>query len=172
MPRCTSSGPSASRKVRALTKAIASGKSSDMPAPPWTWMAKSMTAWAMLGTTTLIWLTSDSAFIGPPSSSFHAALRTSSRAWSMAMRASAIRSRLPPRSTSRLPNAVRAVPRRMASSRASSASPISRMQWWMRPGPSRPWAIAKPSPGPEMTLASGTRTSVNETSPCPIGSSW
>lgn len=24
--------------------------------------------------------------------------------------------------------------------------PISRMQWWMRPGPSRAWAMAKPPP--------------------------
>ena len=135
-------------------------------------MAKSITCWATFGTTTLIWLTSESALSGPPWSSFHAAFRTSSRAWSMAIRASAIRSRLPPRSTSRLPNAVRLVPRLIASSSASSERPISRMQWWIRPGPSRPWAIAKPWPGPEMTLASGTRTSVNDTSPWPIGSSW
>ena len=108
---------------------------------------------------------------GRPTSSFQAASSTSSRAWSMAIRASAMRSRLPPRLASGLPNAVRSRPRRQASSSASSASPISRMQWCTRPGPSRPWAIAKPSPGPEMTLASGTRTSVNDTSPWPSGSS-
>ena len=87
------------------------------------------------------------------------------------MRASAIRSRLPPRLASGLPNAVRARPRRHAASSAASARPISRMQWCTRPGPSRPWAIENASPGPAMMLATGTRTSVNDTSPCPSGSS-
>ena len=51
--------------------------------------------------------------------------------------------------------------------------PISRMQWWMRPGPSRPWAISKPRPGSgDDRVRRGSRTSVNVTSPCPNGSSW
>ena len=79
MPRCTSSGPSASRRARALVHASASMKSPERPAPPWSWMAKSMTCWAMVGAATLIWLTSDSASSGPPRSSFQAALSTSSR---------------------------------------------------------------------------------------------
>ena len=172
MPRCTSSGPSASRSARAAVHAAESMKSSERPAPPWICIAKSMTCWAIVGAATLIWLTSESAFSGPPSSSFQAALSTSSRVESIAIRASAIRSRLPPRLASGLPNAVRSRPRRQAASSAASASPISRMQWCTRPGPSRPWAIANASPGPEMMLATGTRTSVNETSPCPSGSSW
>ena len=35
-----------------------------------------------------------------------------------------------------------------------------RMQWWIRPGPSRAWAIAKPSPSSPIRLLAGTRTSV------------
>ena len=45
------------------------------------------------------------------------------------------------------------------------------MQWWIRPGPRRPWAIENASPGPDRMLVTGTRTSVNETSPWPSGSS-
>ena len=67
---------------------------------------------------------------------------------------------------------MRSSERRQASSSAISASPIRRMQWCTRPGPSRPCAIANASPGPPITLASGTRTSVKDTSPCPNGSSW
>ena len=39
------------------------------------------------------------------------------------------------------------------------------MQWWMRPGPSRPWAIANPSPGPEITLPSDGALSTSTTAP-------
>ena len=38
-------------------------------------------------------------------------------------------------------------------SSARCAQPIRRMQWWMRPGPSRPCAISKPRPSPSRTLA-------------------
>ena len=31
--------------------------------------------------------------------------------------------------------------------------PIERMQWWIRPGPSRAWAMAKPSPSPADQVA-------------------
>ena len=48
---------------------------------------------------------------------------------------------------------------------------MARMQWWMRPGPSRPWAISKPRPSPRITFSLGTRTSVKLTSPWPNGSS-
>src|SRR6185503_8165878 len=44
------------------------------------------------------------------------------------------------------PNACRSWARRHISSKARSAEPIARMQWWMRPGPSRSWAIANPAP--------------------------
>ena len=33
--------------------------------------------------------------------------------------------------------------------------PISRMQWWIRPGPSRAWAIAKPPPSSPIRFAAG-----------------
>ena len=145
----------------------ASGKSEERPPPPCSWIAMSTTCWVTLGTITLIWLTSLSAFSGPPSSSFQAALSTSSRAWSMAIRASAMRSRLPPRLRIGLPNAVRDRPRLIASSRATSACPISRMQWCTRPGPSRPWAISKARPSPSRMFSFGTRTSSKLTSPWP-----
>ena len=44
-------------------------------------------------------------------------------------------------------------------SSARSATPIARIAWWMRPGPSRACAIAKPSPSPPSRFAAGTRTS-------------
>ena len=52
-------------------------------------------------------------------------------------------------------------------SSARSATPIVRMQWWMRPGPSRAWAIMKPSPSPATRFAAGTRASVKVSSPWP-----
>ena len=109
----------------------------------------------------------------PTVSSFQAAWSVSSRAWLMAIRAPASRSRLPPRLAIGLPNATRLVERSQASSSAFSASADERMQWWMRPGPSRPWAISKPRPGPAITFAAraGARRS-KLTSPCPCGSSY
>ena len=53
---------------------------------------------------------------------------------------------------SRLPNATRDCSRRAIASSASSAAPIVRMQWWMRPGPSRPCAISKPAPFAEQQV--------------------
>lgn len=44
------------------------------------------------------------------------------------------------------------------SSSARSAAPMARMQWWIRPGPSRAWLIAKPSPSPLSTSLAGTLT--------------
>ncbi len=43
----------------------ASGKSSETPAPPWIWMARSMTFSATLGATTLIWAISLAAILLP-----------------------------------------------------------------------------------------------------------
>ena len=45
------------------------------------------------------------------------------------------------------------------------------MQWWMRPGPSRPCAISKPLPSPRIRFAAGTRTLSNVTSAWPCGAS-
>ena len=44
------------------------------------------------------------------------------------------------------------------------------MAWWMRPGPSRFCASAKPSPGLPMTFSFGTRTFSYRISACPPGS--
>ena len=38
--------------------------------------------------------------------------------------------------------------------------PSQRMQWWMRPGPSRFCAIRKPPPASPSTFVMGTRTSL------------
>ena len=56
------------------------------------------------------------------------------------------------------------------SASARSAMPMARMQWWIRPGPSRAWAIMKPSPSPASRLLAGTRTSVNRSSEWPCWS--
>lgn len=53
---------------------------------------------------------------------------------------------------------------RHISSMARSAIPISRMQWWMRPGPSRAWAMAKPPPSSPTRFVAGTRTLSKTTS--------
>ena len=96
----------ARRRAAAPGRAVhapASGKSSDSPPPPWICIAMSMTCWAMFGHGDLdLARPRDSAFSGPPTSSFQAAFSTSSRAWSIAIRASAMRSRLPPRFDQRL----------------------------------------------------------------------
>ena len=47
---------------------------------------------------------------------------------------------------------------------ARSQMPIQRMQWWMRPGPSRSCAIAKPAPPRRGGSSTGTRRLVRRTS--------
>ncbi len=148
-----------------------SGKSSETPAPPWIWMAASITFWAMLGATTLICEISLIAPLAPTVSIIHAALSVSSRACSIAMRAFATRRALPPSCARGLPKATRLSARAHRSSSARSAAPITRMQWWMRPGPRRPCAISKPRPMPAITFSFGTRTLSNVISPWPKGSS-
>ncbi len=164
---CTSSGPSANRSVRALAHRWASGKSWLMPPAPWAWMALSITHWAIRGVAILMAWISVCAPLLPTVSISQAVLSTSSRADSIRTRDSAIQSWMTPCSASGLPNAVRSVTRRHISSRARSAAPICRMQWWIRPGPSRAWAIANPSPSPAIRFSAGTRTSVNTTSAWP-----
>lgn len=60
-----------------------------------------------------------------------------------------------------------ALTRVFMSARALSEKPISLMQWWIRLGPSLPWATSKPRPGPSTTFSLGTRTFSNRTSPWP-----
>ena len=86
----------------------------------------------------------------PSVSIFQAAWSTISRAASISIRDLAMKSWTNCFSASLPPNASRSWARRHIISNARSAEPIARMQWWMRPGPRRAWAIVKPSPrGPE-----------------------
>ena len=57
----TSSGPSASLRALAQANISARGKSEESPPAPCAWMARSRTAWAMLGATTLIMAISGAA---------------------------------------------------------------------------------------------------------------
>ncbi len=164
---CTSSGPSAIRSVRAMAYIRASGTSSDTPAPPCAWMAWSMTQRAVRGTTTLIAEISVRASRLPTVSISHAVFNTRSRACSIRHRDSAIHSWTTPLSAIADPKAWRSLLRAIISSRARSAMPIARMQWWIRPGPSRAWAIIAPSPSPAIRLPLGTRTPSKRTTPWP-----
>src|ERR1043166_3128014 len=146
--RCTSSGPSAKRRVRALASARATPKSSDTPPPPCTCSAQSITWQATLGASTLIIAISFFADLLPTLSIFQAAFRTMSRAESIMMRACAMRSRVTPWSATDFPKAILSLARRHIFSSATSAWPMRRMQWWMRPGPRRPCATSKPRPAP------------------------
>ncbi len=77
------------------------------------------------------------------------------------MRDSATHSWIEPWSASGPPNATRLLARSTIICRARSAWPMERMQWWMRPGPRRAWAIMNPSPSVARMLVTGTRTSSN-----------
>ena len=121
-------------------------------------MAQSRTWQAMSGAATLIIAISLAAALLPTVSIIEAALRTRRRVWSIRMRASAMRSSVTVCSAIGFPKATRFDVRRHIFSSARSATPMSRMQWWMRPGPSRPWAISKPRPSPRSRFEAGTRT--------------
>ncbi len=135
--------------------ADASGKSWLSPAAPWTWIALSMIHSTVAGVAILMAWISVWAALLPTVSISHAALSTSSRSCSMRTRASAIQSRITPWSASGFPKATRESARAHISSIARSARPIERMQWWIRPGPRRACAIAKPSPSPPIRFAAG-----------------
>ena len=70
----------------------ASGKSSETPPPPWTWIARSMTRSATFGAATLIAAISVRACLLPTVSISHAVFSVSRRIISRSMRASAIQS--------------------------------------------------------------------------------
>mmetsp|Transcript_2048 Transcript_2048/g.5049 ORF Transcript_2048/g.5049 Transcript_2048/m.5049 type:complete len:243 (-) Transcript_2048:282-1010(-) len=76
----------------------------------------------------------------------------------MLMRASATTCRSVSCFASTFPNAFRRWARYRIAASAASAWPMVRMQWWMRPGPRRPWAISNPRPSPRIMLVAGTRT--------------
>lgn len=73
-----------------------------------------------------------------------------------------------------LPKAVRLSDLMLIRSRALSAIPMDLMQWWILPGPSRPWAISNPLPSPPIMLLAGTRTLSNWISkwPCGLSAIW
>ncbi len=157
--------------MRDSAQKAASGVSPETPAPPKAWMARSRTRRVALGATTLIWAISDFASLLPTLSIMSAALRVRSLDCSISILESAIHSMITPCSESGLPNASLFLTRSHISSSALSATPIWRMQWWMRPGPSLPCAMAKPLPSPHKMFSTGTRTSSKEISACPCGAS-
>src|SRR4028118_454195 len=103
-------------------------------------MARSRTRRVALGATTFIWAISERASLLPTVSIMWAAFRVRSRACSISILESAIHSMITPCSASGLPNPSRLLTPPHISSSALSATPIWRMQWWMRPGPTRPAA--------------------------------
>ena len=139
----------------------ASGVHCETPVAPWTWIASSMIWHTRIGTIALTALTHTRASALPSSSIALAAVSTIRRIDSISIRALAITSTFLPRLAIRLPNASRVSPRLAISSSARSAAPTDRMQWWMRPGPSRTCEISNPRPSPSRMFDSGTRTSVN-----------
>jgi DNA-binding transcriptional LysR family regulator len=82
--------------ARARRRRPGPGRGRLMPPPPCAWMAQSITWHAMLGAATLIIAISLAAALLPTVSIICAALSTRKRAWSMSMRASAMRSRVTP----------------------------------------------------------------------------
>ena len=113
-----------------------------------------------LAATTLIIEISRRASRLPRVSISQAALSVSRRACSVSIRLLAMKSWTNCFSESGPPNASRSFARRHIISIARSQVPIARMQWWMRPGPSRSWAITKPAWRGPSRFASGTRQSV------------
>src|SRR3954451_8676234 len=105
--RCTSSGPSASRSVRVCAHIAASGKSSQTPAAPCAWMARSSTRSVIRGTTTLTIASSFRAALLQTVSISEAAFIVSSRACSISIRDSAMSARIVPCSASGRPKAMR-----------------------------------------------------------------
>ena len=94
----------------------------------------------------------------PCRSIFQAACNTIRRAASIEARDSAIHCWTVCRVASGLPGAIsRSAECRHIISKARSQMPIQRMQWWMRPGPSRSCAMTNPAPRAPSRFAAGTR---------------
>jgi len=97
----------------------------------------------------------------PTRSIFQAACRTISLAASISARLSAIHCCTVCRVANGLPGASsRSAACRHIISNARSQMPIQRMQWWIRPGPRRSCASAKPAPRPPSRFSFGTRQRV------------
>ena len=119
----------------------------------------------MFGTATLIPEISVAAALLPTVSIRCAVRKTYSRAMSISIRDSAIQSWISPFWATREPNVERLIARLIISSRARSATPIVRMQWWIRPGPRRACEIANPPPSSPSRWSAGTRAFSNSTCP-------
>ena len=102
---------------------------------------------------------SSRAAAGPSRSIFQAACRVIRRAADISASESATQFCTVCFSASVEPKAWRETARSQSMSKARRDWPSQRMQWWMRPGPRRAWARAKPSPSRPIRLATGTRTS-------------
>ena len=159
------------RMVRALAAMWPRPKSVVTPAAPCAWIAQSTTKFSIAGAATLIIAISRRAALLPSRSILSAAFRVSRRAWSIMMRQLAMRSSQIDCSEIGLPNATREDRRLQMRSSSRSATPMLRMQWWMRPGPRRACAISKPRPSPSRMLSAGTRTFSKTISAWPCGAS-
>jgi hypothetical protein len=132
-----------------------------MPSAPCTWMARSSTRSSTPATKNLMSEICSRASYSPFWSMVQAARSTIRRAASISARLSAIHACTICLVPSALPGWIcRAAARAHMSSKARSQMPIQRMQWWMRPGPSRSCAMRKPAPSLPSRLATGTRTLV------------
>mmetsp|Transcript_24364 Transcript_24364/g.58358 ORF Transcript_24364/g.58358 Transcript_24364/m.58358 type:complete len:404 (+) Transcript_24364:413-1624(+) len=171
--RCTSSGPSAKRRPRAPAKAAKRGVSCERPIAPCAWMHRSTRPCTVTGmcALTMLSICRVRGSLLPFVSMSSAALYTSSRQVSISHRDFAMSCSMVSKRASFLPNASRSPTRRHMSESARSACPSERMQWWMRPGPSRPCEISKPRPSPSSTFSSGTRTFSKRISMWPLGAS-
>mmetsp|Transcript_17591 Transcript_17591/g.52076 ORF Transcript_17591/g.52076 Transcript_17591/m.52076 type:complete len:206 (+) Transcript_17591:461-1078(+) len=144
-----------------------------MPAAPCTCIAWSAICCTVLGTSalTIERRRRVSRSVLPRVSISCAASRTRCRMPSMSARHFAMPSMTVSRLASGLPKATRDSARAHMSESARSAWPMARMQWWMRPGPSRRCAISKPLPSPQRMADCGTRQSSNAISMWPFGGS-
>ena len=158
----TSSGPSARRSVaHGRVHVRRAAMSSLTPAPPWTWMARSMTCSGHPGRDDLD--RGDLAPGGPRADGVDqprglqrqqpGLLDGHARLGDPLLDDALLGERL----AERHPRSRRA---RTSARAPAPPAPIARMQWWMRPGPSRAWAMRKPPPSSAMRFAAGTRTSV------------
>ena len=154
------------RAKRAWRYIRSSGVSAVTPIAPYTWIARSMVLCSIFAPTTL--MTPISTRAGSPVSILCAACSVRSRhAWISAA-VSKIITATCCFSPSVVPNATRELARSHIRSNARCAWPSQRMQWKMRPGPSRCCAIRNPCPRGPSRFARGTRTLSYSTSQWPL----
>ena len=153
------------RAKRAWRYIRCSGVSSVTPIAPNTWIARSIVLCSIFAPTTLMMPMSTRA--GSPWSILCAACRVSSLLAWISPAVSKIIAWICCFSPSVDPNATREFARSHIRSNARCAWPSQRMQWKIRPGPSRCCAIRNPWPRGPSRFAFGTRTLSYCTSQCP-----